>query len=515
MKIQYYLLAVILCISSTSFAQQANFQGKIYSNGIPINGQHNIQFLIGPPLNWSSLPTPIQVTNGLYSTVITFPGNIFDENHSSRQMVVYVDGNIIDTVTIFAPIERDPMVRSYIKDSITWQDIHDKPTIDTSFSNEYQTLTIKNDTLLISNGNSVRLPGISTVYGNFKSVDTTIQTMVEVPTPGTSTCNGSINESILQSFYATNSGKLRQLILPVAVSSTCNSITVYFYEGTGTGGQSLGHKSFTVSNTLTTQILDLSSGINSSSTGSLDFAVGKTYTFLITPASGCFASVSCNSSNPYLYGLSSLGSNTDIAFALNIDHSSPANLSVNKNGNVGIGLDSATAKLEVKGRIKDQTGFVMPVGTIIAYSGRNVPEGWLLCDGRPINRSVYQDLYNAIDTSWGKGDGSSTFNLPDLRGRFLRGVDNSPTEGSANIDPDKTIRSASKAGGNTGNNVGTVQGDAYKSHTHGIYGPYYNISTSGGGGHYSILTQRLYQSDPSGGNETRPSNAYVYYMVKY
>ncbi len=65
-----------------------------------------------------------------------------------------------------------------------------------------------------------------------------------------------------------------------------------------------------------------------------------------------------------------------------------------------------------------------PIGTIIPYTGGSIPDGYVLCDGSAISRSAYLDLFTVIGTTWGSGDGSTTFNVPDLRGRFLRGAIN-------------------------------------------------------------------------------------------
>jgi len=62
-------------------------------------------------------------------------------------------------------------------------------------------------------------------------------------------------------------------------------------------------------------------------------------------------------------------------------------------------------------------------GTIVAYAGSTAPEGWMLCSGTAISRSSYPDLFNVIGINYGTGDGSSTFNLPDLRGRTIFGRD--------------------------------------------------------------------------------------------
>lgn len=157
-----------------------------------------------------------------------------------------------------------------------------------------------------------------------------------------------------------------------------------------------------------------------------------------------------------------------------------------------------------------------PPGTIIAFGGMNVPSGYLLCDGTAVSRTTYANLFVSIGTAWGEGDGSTTFHLPDLRGRFLRGVD-----GSAGTDPDAASRTVSNSGGNTGDNVGSVQNDEFKSHTHdtSLGGTYFWIRTAYSGwagpspGPGADIT--LLNISPSGANETRPENAYVKYIIKY
>lgn len=63
-----------------------------------------------------------------------------------------------------------------------------------------------------------------------------------------------------------------------------------------------------------------------------------------------------------------------------------------------------------------------PIGTIQAYGGTTAPTGWLLCQGQAVSRTTYADLFAVIGTSFGEGDGTTTFNIPDLRGEFLRGA---------------------------------------------------------------------------------------------
>lgn len=74
----------------------------------------------------------------------------------------------------------------------------------------------------------------------------------------------------------------------------------------------------------------------------------------------------------------------------------------------------------------------VPIGTIEMYGGSTLPTGWLYCNGQAINRTTYSVLFEVIGTSFGAGDGSTTFNLPDLRGRFPLGVGNGSAAGHTN-----------------------------------------------------------------------------------
>lgn len=65
---------------------------------------------------------------------------------------------------------------------------------------------------------------------------------------------------------------------------------------------------------------------------------------------------------------------------------------------------------------------IIPTGGLLAYGGSSAPSGYLLCDGSAISRSTYAALFSSIGTTYGSGDGSTTFNLPDLRGRHAVGA---------------------------------------------------------------------------------------------
>ena len=103
-----------------------------------------------------------------------------------------------------------------------------------------------------------------------------------------------------------------------------------------------------------------------------------------------------------------------------------------------------------------------PIGTIAAFAGQldRIPRGWMSCDGSPLDKNKEPQLYNAIGTAWG-GNGNPMFRLPDLRGRFLRGVD-----AGANLDAERDRRDPPRptdpAGerGNDKNQVGSSQPSA-------------------------------------------------------
>lgn len=167
---------------------------------------------------------------------------------------------------------------------------------------------------------------------------------------------------------------------------------------------------------------------------------------------------------------------------------------------------------------------LFPAGVIVPFAGEveQIPVGWMLCDGSEISRSEYANLYNAIGVCWGSGDGSTTFNLPDLRGMFLRGV-----SGDSGNDVDASSRIVlNDNGGNTGNHVGSYQGDAIRNIT-GVAG--HTISADYGGAFFPNGGQYSAQPGYEGvqkavfdaslvvpvGSDNRPKNVYVNYIIKF
>jgi microcystin-dependent protein len=175
----------------------------------------------------------------------------------------------------------------------------------------------------------------------------------------------------------------------------------------------------------------------------------------------------------------------------------------------------ATAKLQDGAVTEDKIAAAVlakfvPAGVIMPYGGTIAPSGYLLCNGQAVSRVTYADLFAAVGTAFGSGNGSTTFNVPDLRGRFLRGLD-----GGAGRDPDAASRTAMNSGGNAGDNVGSVQDDQLESHTHNTT-MYNEVNDSGD---YAATTDSTGSptdivTSATGGNETRPKNANVNFIIK-
>jgi microcystin-dependent protein len=109
----------------------------------------------------------------------------------------------------------------------------------------------------------------------------------------------------------------------------------------------------------------------------------------------------------------------------------------------------------------------VPVGTIWSYAGSTAPTGWLLCYGQAISRTTYAALFSAISTTYGAGDGSTTFNVPDCRGRALIGLDNLGGSAASRVAAATSLGQA--AGAETHKHTGPSHTHSYTdvvAHTH-------------------------------------------------
>ena len=103
-----------------------------------------------------------------------------------------------------------------------------------------------------------------------------------------------------------------------------------------------------------------------------------------------------------------------------------------------------------------------PAGTVSAYVGAAAPTGWLLCDGSAVSRTTYASLFAACGTTYGAGDGSTTFNLPDLRGRVIVAVDG----GAGRVTANNTLGASSGTEAHTHTSAAHTHTSA--AHTHGV-----------------------------------------------
>ena len=171
---------------------------------------------------------------------------------------------------------------------------------------------------------------------------------------------------------------------------------------------------------------------------------------------------------------------------------------VNVVENAGLTLDDLnnTQLLEAIGLISITTGSIIAMPTSIA------PDRYLECDGAEYSRTLYPELFAVIGTTFGIGDGSTTFNIPDLRGRFIRGWDPSGYLGNPNGETE------------AGRTLGSYQPDIFKSHTHGYFTEIISPGTVWGGD-ANEYTHGVESSFATGGDETRPRNVALMFCIKY
>lgn len=155
---------------------------------------------------------------------------------------------------------------------------------------------------------------------------------------------------------------------------------------------------------------------------------------------------------------------------------------------------------------KAETDQKAPAGLVAHFARNTAPTGWLKANGAAISRTAYADLFAAVGTTFGAGDGFNTFNLPDLRGEFVRGWDDG-------------------RGVDVGRLFGGFQGDDLKAHTHalaptgadggGVQGGLGSGDRFGYGASNDNYATRVRATASTGGAETRPRNVALLACIKF
>lgn len=166
--------------------------------------------------------------------------------------------------------------------------------------------------------------------------------------------------------------------------------------------------------------------------------------------------------------------------------------------------DSAAAnrKVSVSQLLADSIVFPVevPVSAVLPFAKNSVPPGWLAANGAAVSRSVYSALFFEIGTLYGTGDGSTTFNLPDLRGYFVRG---------AGVNGD----------GTAAGDFGVRQADGIRDHNHRWR--YANTSLQAGASVIPIvqgaggLAYDIGMVPGTAATETRPKNVPMLFCIKF
>lgn len=215
-------------------------------------------------------------------------------------------------------------------------------------------------------------------------------------------------------------------------------------------------------------------------------------------------------------------------------------------GNVGIGMTEPITKLDVSGSINASSQIMVnyvpiasPVGSITAYTMSIDPSGWLICDGRTVSREKYAALFSVIGTTFGVGNGTTTFGIPNYQGAFLRGAGTDPTNTYAGPSVNTSQAHATQTHRHSASSSITDPGH---SHTQYTFNDDYNNSNTNGQSEPAWPAPDAFSTPPNtktwsninsattgvtvsttigdsttsvNANETRPYNYGVYWIIKF
>ena len=171
-----------------------------------------------------------------------------------------------------------------------------------------------------------------------------------------------------------------------------------------------------------------------------------------------------------------------------------------------------TAKLAI-----DVQNALVPVGAVQAFATNSTPSGWLYADGSDVSRTTYADLFAKIGTTYGAGNGTTTFGIPDLRGIFVRGIGSqtiggvtySGTLATQQQDAMQRIQGEINVNPNAGLNISSFSGAFFTDGADTSTQVAFGVGTVEGVYKFdSALVTRT-------ATETRPANIALRYCIKF
>lgn len=161
---------------------------------------------------------------------------------------------------------------------------------------------------------------------------------------------------------------------------------------------------------------------------------------------------------------------------------------------------------------------IIPTGIILPFAGSEIPAGWLLCDGGEVSRDTYNSLFSLISNIYGDGDGVTTFNVPDLRGRMPMGLDNMGGVSAGIVENQE----ADNLGGNSGTEMHQLSIEEMPNHNHdlreyaGSGGTFGRGITSGNDQYgYNLSTSKISSAGGDQPHNNMPPYLSLNYIIKF